>query len=559
MKQRNHQVVRRWLRKLLSFAVIAFCSFLLLSSAFSQAVNSQTSVSAEALGQANLRAQDFIESPKVGEIHEGQRYPVIGRSRRFPWLLLGDVESGAPIGWVYQELVRIFGDIQTLPFSELNLADSAPAIQETPTVPSPNRAIVMGTVQGEINLRAGPGITYPRLAVARIGERFEVLATHAQFPWLKIRVPRVSGGIAWVSEGLLAIEGELARLPQETQLRYATPELTPTPPVVRYAAETTNPSSEWLRLGETIWQRFLTAGFDFPTEPVGALHLYDLAGHSVIQFGEAVAFSGTSLTKVAILIELYRQLDRPPNPEMATLILNAIICSDNRATNELLRIIGGGNAQDGALRVTETLQQLGMQKSFISAPYAIPGVETAHQARSLQTAADQLRNQPDPFNQATVDDLGGLMRGIYFCAKEDSGLLRETFPQGISQNECRSMLHIMAANEVDGLLKSGVPQEVTVAHKHGWIADTHGNAAVFFTPGGDYILVMYLYKPLRLDFIAESLPLFAEVSRLVYHHFNPKEAMPEVRPNYIPPLSECNFVNSSLLVDLQLGDLPFPP
>lgn len=554
MKQRNHQVIRRWVRHSLIFTVIVIFYFTLIQSSFGQ-----SAVYAEALGQANLRAQDFIESQKVGEILTGQRYPVIGRSRRYPWLLLGDAETGAPIGWVYQELVDTIGDLQGLPFSELNLAASVHASHETPTAPNPVGSPVMGTVQGEINLRAGPSITYPRLAVARKGETFEIMATHAQYPWLKLRVPNVSGGIAWVSEGLLVIEGDPDRLPQETQLSYATPELTPTAPVVRFAAEAENRSHELIRLGETIWQRLLEAGFDYQTEPAGAIHLYDLAGRNAIQFGEEIAFSGTSLTKVAILIELYRQLEAPPNQEIATLILNAIICSDNRATNDLLSIIGTGDAQVGALRVTETLQQLGMRKSFISAPYAIPGVETPQMARTMQTAADQMRNQPDPFNQATVDDLGNLMRGIYLCAKDDSGLLRDTFPRGISQQECQSMLHIMAENQVDGLLKSGVPQGIVVAHKHGWIADTHGNAAVFFTPGGDYILIMYLYKPVRLDFIEESLPLFAEVSRLVYHHFNPQEPMPVIRPSYIPPLSECSFVNSSLLSELQTGNSQFPP
>lgn len=536
---------------------LSFFVFLLLS--FVTTTYSQLSVYAEALGQANLRARDFVEAPKVGEIYAGQQYPVIGRSRRFPWLLLGDEQTRAPIGWVYQDLVKVIGEINSIPYSEFIVGIQTSDSSETIITPTVEQSMVTGTVQGEINLRSGPSTSYPRLDVARVGERFEILATHAQFPWLKIRVPGITGGIAWVSEGLLDIDGDLSILPRETQINYATPALTPTPQVVRFAEESKIRSSELLQLGERIWQLFLEAGFDFQTKPVGALYFYDLETGGAIQFGDDIAFSGTSLTKIAILIELYRQLGSTPSHELALLISNTMICSDNLATNELLRIVGSGDSMVGALNVTDTLHKLGVAKSFISAPYAIPGVASPPSAQTLQTMADQARNQPDLFNQATVDDLGYLLQGVYDCAANGTGILNEIFPGEILSNECRSMLHVMAANNVDSLLKSGVPQEITVSHKHGWISDTHGNAAVFYTPGGDYVLVMMLYKPTRLDFIEESLPLFAEVSRVIYNQYNPARNLTEIRPSYIPPLSDCNYVSSPLLQEIQLGNPEFPP
>ena len=525
--------------------------------AFAIGTQSQGEVYAEALGQANLRAHDYVEADKVGEIAAGQRHPVLGRSARYPWLLLGDAETGAPLGWVYRDLVRIDGDLASVPYSKHILREETTTSQtSTPT----SQTAVSGIVRGEINLRAGPGVSYPRLGVARAGERYEILATHAQYPWLRIATPDLPGGSAWVADGLLDIEGNLAILPRETQLTYATPALTATPVVVRAPLEAPPLSPAMKALGESLWSLFLAAGFDFLTEPVGALYLYDLRRGAALQFGEEIAFSGTSLTKIAILIELYRQLDYPPPNELALLIANTMICSDNRATNELLRIVGHGDELAGALQVTETIHALGLAKSYISAPYAIPDEETLPIAAwPIRTSADQERNLPDPYNQATVDELGQLLRGMYECARDETGLLSDAFPSKIRASECRSMLHIMGANHVDSMLKSGVPAGITVAHKHGWIADTHGNAALFFTPGGDYVLVMLLYKPRRLDFLSESLPLFAEVSRAVYNAFNPDAQLAEARPGYIPPLSECDFVASPLLWDIQAANSSFPP
>ena len=111
------------------------------------------------------------------------------------------------------------------------------------------------------------------------------------------------------------------------------------------------------------------------------------------------------------------------------------------------------------------------------------------------------------------------------------------------------MLHVMSNNTVDALLKSGAPADTRVAHKHGWIADTHGNAALFFTPGGDYVMAMLLFQPDWLNF-QESLPLFGEASRRVYNHFNPEQPQASDREWFIPDANSCNTFDDSLVVDL---------
>jgi beta-lactamase class A len=107
----------------------------------------------------------------------------------------------------------------------------------------------------------------------------------------------------------------------------------------------------------------------------------------------------------------------------------------------------------------------------------------------------------------------------------------------------------MSNNTVDALLKAGVPEDTRVAHKHGWINDTHGNAAVFFTPGGDYVIVMMLFQPEWLNF-QESLPVIAEVSRQVYNYYNPEAPMPAIRDGFIPEAGTYNFAGTPLIDDL---------
>jgi beta-lactamase class A len=149
-----------------------------------------------------------------------------------------------------------------------------------------------------------------------------------------------------------------------------------------------------------------------------------------------------------------------------------------------------------------------------------------------------------------VDDMGWLLASMYQCAYQNKGMLLEKFGGKYEARECRQMLHVMSNNTVDALLKAGVPANTRVAHKHGWINDTHSNAAVFFTPGGDYVMVMILHQPTWLDF-TESLPVMAESSRLVYNYFNPTAPQETIRDGFIPEAGTCNFANTPLITDLR--------
>ncbi len=536
-----------------------------------------TGVSAQAINQANLRADDNVDSALVGEIAFGVNYPVIGRSQFYPWVLLGEPNTFEPKGWVYDTLVTVNGNINVVPFSDLVINEATPIPVATiatpvanqdqanalpsPTLPAvtPTATIsafsVTGLATGEINIRYGPGVEYPRVGYAYAGDRYEITGYHTQFPWVRIRFDGVPNNQAWIAQDLLDIDGNIFNTQAITQARLVLPTLSPTPSVISASAiagqDAVPLSTGFQVLGNQLWNVVLDNKFDPETSRFGALFVMDLQTGEALTFGDDFAFSGTSINKVAILAKLYEVLDTPPSIEQATDIANTMICSENVATNRLLSVIGGGNEYDGAEAVTDFFTQLGLTRSFLTAPFTTIGTPEPPPRPILlpQTTANQEKANPDLSNQITVSEMGTLLAGVYECAYEDSGLLIDTFESRIEPRECRQMLHVMSNNTVDALLKAGVPADTRVAHKHGWIPDTHGNAAVFFTPGGDYVIAMMMYQPEWLNF-QESLPVIAEVSRQVYNYFNPDQPQATIRDGFIPEAGSCNYAGDPLVGDL---------
>lgn len=552
--------------------ILLLCASLALITTFSTVA--QSSVTAEAVGQANLRAMPNVEATMLGQIVAGTRYPVIGRSEFFPWYLLGDPTTNQPLGWVFADLVTVQGDINSVALSTLDLSDvtpvstpavSTPAASQTAvpstapiSTPTPT-SNVTGTVLGEINIRYGPGVDFPRIGVARAGEVLNITAWHTQLPWVQIDYPLSPNGQAWVALDLLEIQGDLYALPSITQTNFNLPTLTPTPPAIQQGVLpglTPVPlSSEFSALASQLWDMMLAADFDPATSHFGALFLMDLETGEAISFGDEYAFSGMSVNKIAILAEYYRQLDTPPDVQQAHTVAEAMVCSENISTNELLTEVGAGNPYTGAERVTEFLQQFGAERTFIYTPYDNdPFITPQAPHPPLTTGADQVSADPDPYNQMTVGEIGALLNGIYQCGYGDGGALLEAFPDDFTPTECRQMLEVMSHNRIGSLIEMGVPEDVQVSHKHGWINDTHGDAAMVFSPGGAYIFVVVLHNPVWLEF-AQTEPLIEEMSRTIYNYFNPDAPMEEVRlydPDADADVATCNanLVGSQIIEDL---------
>ena len=84
-----------------------------------------------------------------------------------------------------------------------------------------------------------------------------------------------------------------------------------------------------------------------------------------------------------------------------------------------------------------------------------------------------------------------------------------------------SIIELLSRNKIATLIEAGVPEGITVAHKHGFgSGDTVGDAGIVFSPGGNYVLVVYIWHSEYLEW-EQAAPMAANISRMVYNYFNP--------------------------------------
>ena len=539
----NHRMNLRLLR----LAVCAAGLLMLLSALAQASAQGQATVTAEAMGSANLRAGPGTEYGIVGQIASGTAYPVVGRHPRFPWLLLQLPEGQ---GWVYRDLVTLTGDVDTVPLSEVivgttpappaativivpfgtqtpdltllppnaNTATPALLVPATGTAtpsPSPTASLeptatrllaVYAEAKDIANVRYGPGIDFPRIGEIRAGNLYAVLRRHTTFPWIELSYADVAGGRGWVFLETVNIEGDLSAVETTDQREFGYPTLTPTPAMVVTAAspwpvtvDAAKAPTGFEALANQIYDGLLGAGFEPHTSKQASVFLMDLKSGESLSLNPDVAYSGVSMNKIPVLVTLFRRLTNPPDAEQAQRMAEMVICSENLSSNALLRVIGDGDEYRGALDVTETMQALGLKNTFLARSFftgatVFGPTPTEQPFVPVTTTADQSQTDPDPSNQTTPADLGWLLSGIYACAEDGSGPLTTTFSNEITQNDCRLMLRVLSANKIYALIEGGVPDGVTVAHKHGWSDDTHGDAGLVFSPGGDYVLVIVMHN-----------------------------------------------------------------
>ena len=240
-----------------------------------------------------------------------------------------------------------------------------------------------------------------------------------------------------------------------------------------------------------------------------------------------VAFTASSTVKIPIMISYY--IKNGPgaiDDERSTqLILNMIMKSENPPADVLMERL---SAFTGPLIVTEDMQKIGLANTFIAGFFCDP-FNPCPLLQRFSTPANQrfdVFTDPDPYNQTTPSDMGMLLADIYQCATSGGGALVAAFPGQITREVCQQMINFLAADKIGVLIEAGVPEGTQVAHKHGWISDAGSgviknisDSAIVYTPGGNYVLVMYAYHPVQAVWEPVS-NLFAQLSQVVYNYFN---------------------------------------
>ncbi len=267
-------------------------------------------------------------------------------------------------------------------------------------------------------------------------------------------------------------------------------------------------------------------------EGIAGVYLLDLQTAQEIHFeylqGQEVpaqpdvAYTASSIIKIPIMVSIFRRFGDDPDAESLKLLNDMITKSGNETADWLMeRVIDPTSAP---LLVTDDMSALGLQNTFLAGYFSIGSPLLAR----LQTPANQrndVNTDPDPYSQTTPTDIGMLLADIYQCAQNGGSALTAVFPGEITQEECQSMIEYLKNNKLPVLLTAGIPETMQIAHKHGWVSDingvinTIGDAGLIYTPGGNYVLVVFLNHPVQLVWDPAS-GLIADLSRAVYNYYN---------------------------------------
>ena len=265
------------------------------------------------------------------------------------------------------------------------------------------------------------------------------------------------------------------------------------------------------------------SGFD------GLVDLYflDLQSQDQIHFGYQagqdisispdIAFTAASTIKIPIMVSVFKHFNSKIDSNTDALLTEMIAQSQNQASDSLMASIDPGR---GPLVVTETMQQLGLNSTFMAMYFAQGSIPLQHYTTPANSRLD-INTNPDTFSQTTPSDMGLLLEDIYLCSQNGGGSLIAAFPGQIDQAACQKMIQYLEEDKLGSLIQGGVPEGTIVAHKHGWDIGMNqfSDAGIVYTPGGNYILTIYAYHPVQAlwDIIN---PMYAELSRAIYNYFN---------------------------------------
>jgi beta-lactamase class A len=249
------------------------------------------------------------------------------------------------------------------------------------------------------------------------------------------------------------------------------------------------------------------------------IHFAYQAGQD-ISINPDIAFTASSTIKIPIMIAVYQHSGGKIDEQTANLMQKMITESENAATDALMESL---DKSRGPLVVTETIQALGLQNTFING-YFYPGAGVLQFFTTPANSRTDANTDPDVFSQTTPADMGMLLEDIYLCAQTGGGSLVAVFPGQIDKTACEQMLQYLQQNKPVMLIKAGVPEGTVIANKYGYVSDTNGiinnvsDAAIVFTPAGNYVLTIYAYHPVQALWNIVS-PMFVELSRAIYNYY----------------------------------------
>jgi beta-lactamase class A len=236
-----------------------------------------------------------------------------------------------------------------------------------------------------------------------------------------------------------------------------------------------------------------------------------------------IAFSAMSTIKVPVMVTFFRYKDGPLTPDEQLLFEGIFGESANEYTDLILGLLGAklqGGGLVGANMASDTMAELGLPNTYLAGLLNTLGAITTPRITPANSRTD-IDLAPDRFSQTSADDMGRLLAMIYDCS-QGRGKLIETFPDQFTSEECQAMIDILAKNAVGPIFIAGSAPGAKVIHKHGWDLlplNNVGDAAYVFSPGGDYVLAVYLHRDEPVPFDTANR-LIVSLGTAVFNFYN---------------------------------------
>ncbi len=248
----------------------------------------------------------------------------------------------------------------------------------------------------------------------------------------------------------------------------------------------------------------------------------DLQTGEELHINPNLPFSGGGVMKLPIIAEIYRKYDLPLDITTTQRLTAALTTElSNLPANQLLNQIGEGNTFAGADTTTASLAHLGLRNSYLALPYDQPITATTGISTPANTKP-AINTNASLAIQTTASDMGLLWEMIDQCS-HGGGALLVVYPNQFSPIECRQMIELLRANtpaDIPALLSSGLPASAQVAHRPGGNFDTRGDAALVYSPGGNYVLVVFLNTATQNFDWTTANSIMADLSKATYNYFN---------------------------------------
>ncbi len=263
------------------------------------------------------------------------------------------------------------------------------------------------------------------------------------------------------------------------------------------------------------------------------VYVYDLGSDTKLaSLNQDTVFSGASVMKVPILLRSYLTIGKFSEKQEQWL-RKMIVNSDNLAANNLLAASVGGSGTDdalaGALAMSEMLNaDFGLKHTYQNMPYEsreyLINVRKIKIKRGPPQEGSPPYTEPDPVLRTTPAEMSQIFLMISQCS-QGRGLLLEKYSDTLNQVRCQEMIDRLEKNGDKSRMLSGLPSEARVAHKSGWIEDMQADVGIVRSPGGDFLVAIYVFQPIisgktYLD-DRVAAPVIGHFARLVYTYYNP--------------------------------------